>query len=143
MWKFSTVVVIACFSFFEASAQKSTAPKKDSVVLTDIFHGNSPTKKFGNEAQLVLKHCPYCDMGTFALTATHAYSIVCNSTTINGEWTVLKGSATNDNATVVELDMTDGKPLYYYLRLKNGDLQQLDSTLHEIKPQSKHLLKKQ
>jgi hypothetical protein len=82
-------------------------------------------------------------MGTYSFLATPHMGKSKSHAQIEGDWTVLKGSATDDNATVVELDDKNQKPIYYYLRLKNGDLQQLDSTLHEMKPVAKHKLTKQ
>jgi len=58
-----------------------------------------------------------------------------------GEWTVLRGDATDENATVVELD-SKGMVLYF-LRKKDGNLQRLDTSLHAMKPASGYMLHKE
>ncbi len=119
--------------------------QKKGTLLNDKFKGNISVG--GDDAattSLTLQHEPYADMGTFTLTefyrATQFEKATTNVTT--GEWTVLKGSAKDENATVVELD-ANHKRMLYFLRLKDGNLQQLDVSLHEIPPASKHILRKQ
>ena len=88
---------------------------------------------------LYLQHCQYCDEGEFVLNQMHGRSI--GRIIDEGKWTVLRGSAKDKNSTVVELD---GKnKTLYYLRLKNRNLQQLDSLLREIKPVKNYMLLKQ
>ncbi len=110
---------------------------------TDTFKGLIPFEQNSYPAKLLLKHCRYCDDGTFELIESPKTSSLRKLFVYTGEWTVLKGSAADDNATVVELDAPVPVGTLYYLRLKNGDLQQLDSTLHELKPAAKHMLAKQ
>jgi hypothetical protein len=88
---------------------------------------------------LYLQHCQYCDEGAFDLNEMHGHSI--GRIIDHGNWTVLRGSAKDRNSTVVELD---GKhDTLYYLRLKTGDLQQLDSGLREMTPAKNYMLLKQ
>ena len=120
-------------------------PQKKGTVLNEKFKGNISVG--GDDAattSLTLQHEPYADMGTFTLTEFYRATQFEKATTnvTNGEWTVLKGSAKDENATVVELD-ANHKRMLYFLRLKDGNLQQLDVSLHEIPPASKHILRKQ
>ena len=115
-------------------------------MLNDKFKGNLPVS--ANErvnTTLILQHIQYADEGTFTLDEVYPGTQFEKPThnTTKGEWTVLKGSKADENATVVELNARQGGRMLYFLRLKNGDLQQLDVELHEIKPASKHILKKQ
>ncbi len=118
----------------------SLAPKNKDSVLTDVFKGTIPAN--GNEVitELILWHKPYADMGNFLLFETNKKG---GKSTVEtrGDWTVLKGSATDDNATVVEIDAPG--VVQYFLRYKNGNLQKLDTTLHEMKPPLKYILMKQ
>jgi len=125
------------------------AQEKKEVLLNDKFKGNIAA--IGGDdndyasTTLVLHHKQYADMGTFTLDeifpGTRIEKGAHNTTT--GDWTVLKGSATDENATVVELNAGGGKRMLYFLRLKSGNLQQLDFGLHEVKPAAKHILKRQ
>ena len=91
--------------------------------------------------RLVLEHCRFCDMGKFILYGVNAAASANNMPfEIRGAWTVLKGEAADENATVVEID--GKKDTMYFLRLKNGDLQKLDAKLREIKPATKYVLRK-
>ena len=146
MDKILLFLFIAFISFQTADAQKKGAhtakPAADSI-LTDTFSGNIPDGGVVYATFLTLNHCRYCDMGKYSFVAVPRGSNSQKSAMVEGEWTVLRGDAKDENATVVELDDKAGKPLYYYLRVKNGDLQQLDSLLKEIKPAKDHMLKKQ
>lgn len=139
------LMVLCCQTGFGQNAglaRSKFSPKvnKDGVI-TDIFKGMISEKNKAYATELSLQHKPYYDMGSFALTITPAESVNNQSLVAQGEWTVLKGSAKDENAVVVEID-TKGKTLYF-LRLKNGNLEQLDSTLHEMKPVRKYVLQKQ
>ena len=119
---------------------------KKTTPVTDDFKGTIEVSLDQSIATaLRLTHEPYADDGKYLLNEVYINSKqgTKNAVVREGEWTVLKGSATDDNATVVELDDKQLKPIRYYLRLKNDDLQQLDTTLHEIKPAAKHILSKQ
>ena len=120
--------------------------KKKPELINDEYKGTIlPSNEVSIATILRLTHEPYADDGRYELNEMYAHAYQNNRNTMQrqGQWTVLKGSAADDNATVVELDDKNQKPIYYYLRLKNGDLQQLDSTLHELKPIARHLLTKQ
>jgi len=140
---FLIVVLMSLFSFL-VHAQQQHKPgvcKSGGIGIAglehDDFKGLISLRDSNIITDLTLQHEAYADMGTFILGGLNHSSGIMSL----GDWTVLKGSATDDNATVVELDQ--GRiPIYYFLRLKNGDLQQLDSTLHEIQPAAKHILKR-
>ncbi len=128
------------------SAELTAAQDSKSVQINDEYKGNI---EVGTEEYIAtalrLTHQKYADDGNFVLNEVYCNSKLKTTSAQlrEGNWTVLKGSAKDDNATVVELDDENRKPIHYYLRLKNGDLQQLDSTLYEIKPASKHMLTRQ
>ncbi len=142
---FMWVMISMCTSVYAQSSKREpggSTPEADSL-LTDTFSGLIPFKKHRDPARLILKHCRYCDEGTFAIVASPRVTFTCTSFKFSGKWTVLRGSATDDNATVVEIDAPAPIGLLYYLRLKNGNLQQLDSLLREIKPIKNYMLLKQ
>ncbi len=119
------------------SGNKVNATKGKVKILSDVYRGNIPANGYVDTTVLVLNHEPFYDMGAFTFTQKS------KNVTLErkGEWTVLKGSAKVENATVVELDIPDKTT--YFLRLKNGNLQQLDTALQEIKPAGKYILVKQ
>jgi hypothetical protein len=84
--------------------RKSPHPLKlhDSLI-TDLFKGIIPMN--GNEmiTELILMHKPYADMGNFILFETNKKGGK-GTVETRGNWTVLRGSATDENATVVEID---------------------------------------
>ncbi len=141
MQQFSLIIIGLLFTA-QVYAQQEKKP-----LLNDKFKGNiavSGDDDYANTT-LSLQHVYGADMGRFTLDEVYPgnkFSKPAHITT-EGDWTVLKGSATNENATVVELDAKGGKRVLYFLRLKNGNLQQLDLSLHELPPASKHILRKQ
>lgn len=104
----------------------------DTAMYTDIYTGVIN----GVRTSLTLRHCRYCDMGTFKLSqkSTDVES------DITGEWTVLKGDAVNENAVVVDLYLKNKD--YYYLRKNKATLQQLDDSLRVIRPGEKYILRR-
>jgi NlpE N-terminal domain len=113
----------------------------EAGIIKDSFKGIIPEAKQDISIHLILKHLLYADDGDFTLNESfigpdrkeHAINSF-------GEWTVLKGDAKDENATVVELDAPDN--ILYFLRLKDGNLQMLDTSLREIKPAAKYMLHK-
>ena len=132
---------ILMFSLASGQDRKMGKPALETA-LSDVFSGNILSGGVIYATYLTLNHCRYCDMGTYSLVTIPRGSVE-TSTMQQGEWTVLRGSAKDRNATVVELDDSKLRGMYYYLRTKNGDLQQLDSLLRDIKPVKEHMLKKQ
>jgi hypothetical protein len=116
---------------------KVSTEKQKDVMLKDIFRGNIPANGYENTTELVLEHQKYYDIGAFTLSETSKSGTL----TRKGQWTVIKGSAKDENATVVELDIAGNTE--YFLRMKNGNLQKLDTALREIKPVGKNILVKQ
>jgi len=128
-----TLLILTLLAYVTSSAQKATGSKKPRM-LYEVYTGSLPKDHRSQYTQLILQHqCRYCDEGTFVFKA--------GKDELKGEWTVLRGSATNKNATVVEL--TAKNKSLYFLRRKDHYLQQLDSTLNILKPAGKYLLKKQ
>lgn len=111
--------------------------------LTDTFKGTIAAKGCsGLKVTLQLRHERYADDGLYTLTEQY-----CNrpkAIVLQGSWTVLRGDATNGNATVVELwDEATNKPIRHYLRLKNGDMKVLDEKLRLMKEHGNYVLKRQ
>ena len=89
--------------------------------------------------ELFLEHVQYADEGRFVfLEHTNKTGAAAE---MRGDWTVLRGDATDENATVVELD-GPGRILYF-LRRKDGSLQQLDTALKAINPIIRNVLNKE
>ena len=130
---------MACCYAVTAFAQSDKTTEK---MLTDTYKGKVPLDNARYVTQLVLTHCRFCDEGKFILRETKMESTPGDKPIeIKGDWTVIKGDAENQYATVVEIDA--GKDTLYFLRWEEGNLQKLDAQLREIKPVTKYLLRKQ
>ena len=127
-----------CFSL-AAFAQKKDALAGKEKMFTDTFKGQVQIDDTRFITGLILMHCRFCDMGKFILQEA-IMDAMDKPSEIKGEWTVLKGDAVDENATVVEIDSKNDT--LYLLRMKNGDLQKLDAQLREIKPVAKYMLRK-
>ena len=141
--RFLSIIIFAVFIFLPVLAQKKSHHSNDTArTLHDIFKGSIPNNGWVVNTTLQLDHKLFADMGGFLLLET--YKTRGNKDSIvpaMGEWTVLKGDANDDNATVVELDAAGGR--IYFLRKKDGSLQKLDTSLHEISPAKNYVLKKE
>ncbi len=129
-----SLLPVLMFGIISAYGQKGQ-PLDTVTVSHDIFKGELGA----NPVTIVLQldHKRYADEGNFIweeLSAGTAAKIV------SGEWTVVEGDAHDEYATVVELDPPGGT--LYFLRKKDGRLQQLDSLLEEIKPAAAYTLRK-
>lgn len=133
----SLLVLLSGVSF--AQGPGGAPPKQD--LIKDVFRGVIPEQGINITTILTLNHLPYADDGDFTLKETFIDAQK-KERTANcfGEWTVLKGDAKDDNATVVELD-APGR-IMYFLRLKNNNLLKLDTSLREIMPTTKYILRK-
>ncbi len=114
----------------------------DKDTITDVYKGVLYAKGCkGVNTVLSLRHVKYADEGRYTLTEQY-----CNypkAKTISGEWTVLRGDATNENATVIELyDIVTNKPVRHYLKLKDGSIKMLDEKLKVIGAKGNYILKK-
>ncbi|MBS1584478.1 MAG: copper resistance protein NlpE N-terminal domain-containing protein [Bacteroidetes bacterium] len=111
--------------------------------LTDTFEGTIAARGCsGVKVTLQLRHEPYADDGLYTLTeqyCRHPKAVV-----LRGSWTVLRGDAVNENATVVELwDDATNRPIRHYLRLRNGDIKVLDEKLRLMRGKGSYVLKRQ
>lgn len=139
--RWSSIFFFTCFCSTAGYGQLQPRTHRDrsllqgkNVVLTDTFSGLIRVMNEDKAVQLLLLHEPFADMGTFLFNETAGS----DARKWKGQWTVLKGSASDENATVVELDLPGRTE--YFLRLKNGNLQQLDTSLKKIKPVQRYLL---
>lgn len=110
--------------------------------LTDTFKGTIAAKGCdGVKVTLQLKHEPYADDGLYVLT--EQYCRRPKAMVLRSSWTVLRGDAENENATVVELwDEVANSPIRHYLRLRNGDIKVLDDKLRAMRGKGNYVLKK-
>jgi NlpE N-terminal domain len=130
------VMTLSAFTCFgQAKGTKKPKPKEKSAgidMIIDRFKGSIAIKDSLWVTELMLEHQLFADDGTFTLRETLEKPVKTNAPVeTKGDWTVLRGDATNENATVVEIDGA-GKT-QFYLRLKNEDLQRLDASLHKLK----------
>ena len=148
MQKMLSVILLLLLQCYAGFGQKKPVkvpanPYKKRIIV-DVYKGDIPsdTKSDTNIyfTELALQHKPDADDGAFTLKEAPIKGTNHKIVETIGEWTVLKGSAADENATVVELDAS-GRTLYY-LRRKDGKLQKLDATFHEIKPVKNYLLSK-
>jgi hypothetical protein len=111
--------------------------------LTDTFKGTIAAKGCsGVKITLQLRYERYADDGLYTLT--EQYCDRPKAVVLQGSWTVLRGDAVNENATVVELwDEATNNPVRHYLRLRNGDIKVLDNQLRLMKGYGNYVLKKQ
>ena len=130
------ILVIVLFLF------GGSAYAGDKDTITDVYKGLLAAKGCkGVNTTLSLRHVKYADDGSYTLT--EKYCDYPKATVIRGEWTVLRGDATNENATVIELyDAVTNKPVRHYLRLKDGSIKMLDDELRAIKGKGNYILKK-
>lgn len=132
------LILVIAFCLLNASAYAA-----EGDTLTDTFKGTIAAKGCsGVRVTLQLRHERYADDGLYTLTEQY-----CNrpkATVLRGSWTVLRGDAVDENATVVELwDEATNSPARHYLRLKNGDIKLLDEKLRLMKEHGNYVLKKQ
>ncbi|OJW77844.1 MAG: hypothetical protein BGO69_00010 [Bacteroidetes bacterium 46-16] len=135
MYKMRMILVIlfSCFCYTAYSGAHDT--------LTDVYKGILSTKTGkGLVTELRLSHEPYADEGTFVLI--EKYAGYPNAGVLKGQWTVLRGSATDKNAVVIELYNGTGVPERHYLKLKNGTIKMLDEKLMPIKGKGNYILQK-
>ena len=135
--------VITCLLLLAtASAQDKNAVtnSKQTVrkgLISDVFKGTITGDGKNVATTLTLMHEPYADDGNFAIDET----LDGKTKSMKGDWTVLRGDATDEDATVVELDGPGS--ILYFLRRKDGSLQKLDTSLRAIKPVDKYVLRKE
>ena len=128
-------------AYGQTSKAKPARHVPDTVTMYhDVFKGVITNKGTAVATTLQLDHKQYCDYGNFSLNETYAKPGGGKEHRVSGDWTVLRGDAADENATVVELDAPGA--VWYYLRKRDGSLQQLDTALKEIKPTGNYLLKK-
>lgn len=101
--------------------------------LKDVYKGKVSVKgSKGLMVELSLNHEPYTDAGSYTLV--EKYVGYPKATMLQGEWTVLRGDATDHAAVVIELyDAVTQAPMRYYLRHKDGSIEMLDDKLRKQK----------
>ena len=132
--------ILLCVSAYGQNKphKKSYLAIDTTTLFHDVFKGVISNNGTQVNTILQLDHKQYHDEGKFMLSKTYKDLTV----TVNGEWTVLRGDAKDENATVVEIS-DNAAFREYYLRRTDENLQQLDTALREIIPAKNYILKKQ
>jgi hypothetical protein len=138
------VLVLIVFAFISVAVSAQTG--KDAAlqqmnqrgIIKEVFKGLIANDGQNIATVLTLSHLPYADDGDFTLSETYK-DVNKKEQILNtiGDWTVIKGDAKNENATVVEIEAP--QRIMFFLRLKNGNLQKLDTSLREIIPAVKYI----
>jgi hypothetical protein len=137
------VFVLMCVpAFGQKKAKKSSKPALDTTTIYhDIFRGVLPDGHDSIITLLQLDHKLYHDEGTFNLDESYKKTGGrLPSVKSQGFWTVLKGDADDDDATVVEVDGEDYQQ--FFLRRNDSTLQKIDATLHIIEPAEAYLMRR-
>ncbi|HET9870257.1 MAG TPA: copper resistance protein NlpE [bacterium] len=131
----------AFFFFFAGCSPKDLA--RDPALLWGVFTGVTPCADCpGIRTELSLYHSgPFVDEGAYELELTYLGRNVKPFVT-RGDWTMIKGDAADENASVVQLDPDHPEKSTYYLRIGPDELRQLDRDLGEIDSQLNFTLKK-
>jgi hypothetical protein len=134
------LVILLFVSSVPVHAQKLSP--RDTV--TDVYRGVLPCAVcIGIDTKLVLVHERFAGMGTYILTETYLHrGDTVTFTQFEGEWTHLRGSAADLNATVIELFHSSDDQFRYYLKQKDGSLKMLDKQLREMPGKGNYVLKK-
>ncbi|PZF71365.1 copper resistance protein NlpE [Taibaiella soli] len=129
-----------------AKAEVGNGASAAPALQTESYSGMMPCADCsGILTDLALQHEPNTAEGTFLLRETYqGKPDTANSFNTNGTWTTSRGSASDPNVNVIELNAEGGtNGSRYYEVLPNGDLQQLDNEEKRINSQQNYTLKKQ
>ncbi|HTC21755.1 MAG TPA: copper resistance protein NlpE [bacterium] len=105
-------------------------------ILLGVFEGRLPCADCpGIDTRLTLtQEGKYVDIGHFTLKQTYLDRSV-QPLESRGEWTVIKGTAQDDNAVVYELRPGPSKRILYFLKMGDRKVKLLDKDGNEIDPQ--------
>jgi copper homeostasis protein (lipoprotein) len=123
-----TALALACF----LGACSTVAPTPGAPASL-IFSGTGPCADcpgIATELSLWREGGPYADMGHFTLRESYVGRSAAPLLS-KGSWTVLRGDAEDENATVYEIDPDKGAPRYFLKQAENSILP-LDSKLKRI-----------
>lgn len=124
----------------------TAAEQQPGALLTEMYIGTLPCADCsGITTELTLQHEAEHGDGTFLLKETYeGKKDSINAFNTNGMWTTLRGSATDKNATVIQITPEgSADDARYFEVLPNGDLLQLDREQKKITSQANYTLKKQ
>jgi hypothetical protein len=112
------------------SLYNSTQGPSAGSLLLGVFKGTLPP---GVETELSLYHPNlYTDEGTYILKTSPAGSNTPPLVT-RGDWTMIRGDAADENASVYQLEPDHPEKSVYYLRVNSGEVRKLDQDEKEIK----------
>ena len=108
-------------------------PPSGDAQLLGVFRGVLPCADCpGIETELTLYHAgPYVDEGTYSLKLTYRDRAV-QPYVSRGDWTMIRGDAKDENASVYQLDPDHPEKSLYYLRVHPNELRQLGRNLKEM-----------
>ena len=133
--KISTLLLIlgSVLSGCRATPSGSGLEKGQPEILLGIFQGVLPCADCpGIETRLTLtQEGKFIDIGHFTLAETYLERSVKPRVT-QGECTVIKGTAQDENAVVYELRPNHSKPILYFLKQGETKVKQLDREGNEI-----------
>ena len=137
----AVLIILSLHAFGQKKVPKRPLVAIDTTMLYDLYVGPLPAQGILIRTKLRLNHLRYADDGKFVLLEMYRNAAGRDTIAVTkGDWTVLRGNAKDENATVVELTTPAGT--LNFLRRKDGDLQKLDASLKEIKPVNSYILKK-
>lgn len=115
------------------SLYNSPGSPQGAPMLLGLFKGVLPCADCpGIETELSLYHANiYTDEGTYRLKLTYLDRNVKPLVT-EGDWTMLRGDADDENASVYQLDPDHPDKSLYYLRVNSNELLQLDKDEKKI-----------
>jgi copper homeostasis protein (lipoprotein) len=115
------------------SLYNSSSAPKGSPMLLGLFKGVLPCADCpGIETELALYHPNiYTDEGTYRLKLTYLDRNV-KPVVTQGDWTMLRGDADDENASVYQLEPDHPEQSAYYLRVNSNELLQLDKDEKKI-----------
>jgi copper homeostasis protein (lipoprotein) len=138
-----TLIGCAPKPFTNASLYNSSQGPALGSLLLGTFQGTLPCADCpGIKTELSLYHPNlYTDEGTYVLKTTYLDRTV-KPTVTQGEWTILRGDAADENASVYQLEPDHPDKSSYYLRVNTNELRQLDKDEKEIKSALNFTLKR-
>lgn len=114
-------------------AQKEESAGEKTEILLGIFQGKLPCADCPgiNTVLTLTQEGKYIDIGHFTLKETYLERSVKPLET-RGEWTVIKGTAQNDDAVVYELSPEGSKQPRYFLKVDGTEVKMLNRNGNEI-----------
>jgi copper homeostasis protein (lipoprotein) len=129
--------------FTNASLYNNNQSPVTGSLLLGTFQGTLPCADCpGIQTELSLYHPNlYTDEGTYVLKLTYLDRAV-EPIVTQGEWTILRGDAADENASVYQLEPDHPEKSSYYLRVNAREIRMLDKDEKEMKTKLNFTLKR-